>query len=278
MSGVVRLDLDGQWTQLINDEHSMNDEDFARHHCPVLHMHEKETSHVCSGPWLVAHSGIIVRETGVVEFRNATDQCMESHNNKKYSLDPCSQYLQGEVTTGLDQVPFYWTSYEEDGMLHLQYIFMYANNPGYSCGLGRHKADIEHVTLQFAEDRRSIQQVYFSAHGHTQGMWVKGGECEYTDDNRLKVYAALGSHACYPHAKTYWRIMGLTNDVCSNSGLRVHATADPVVEKLPDAVWTKWKGKMGPGGVSSVRRQGWFEKENGVTATIWWRLFGCCMW
>jgi len=208
---------------------------------------------------------------------------MEDHDDKKFGLDTCDRYLQGEVTTGLDTVPFYWTSYEKDGKLYVQYIFVYANNPGYSCGccaLGRHKADIEHVTIRFAEGRRAIDEVYYSAHGHTQGMWVKGADCEYHDDThrRIKVYAALGSHGCYPHAKTYYRILGFANDVCSDKGLRVHGGQDPVVEELPDAEWTRWRGKMGPNGVSSVRRQGWFEHEDGVTASAWWRLFGCCKW
>jgi hypothetical protein len=89
-----------------------------------------------------------------------------------------------------------------------------------STHLGYHPNDIEHISIYSTQT--SIDMVYFSAHSPGQGMWLKWKDCELSEAGSLIVYVARNSHACYPHAGTYWRLFGLANDVCSNRGKRVN--------------------------------------------------------
>ena len=249
----------------------------AARHVPLLILHPDETAFPCSGDYLVRSSRLWDKEDGRVCERHVSEQTLRDHDDARYALDPCPGSLNGEVVDGLGSVPIYYHTYECGDRTYVQYIFVYANNPGYRCcglPLGRHKSDVEHVTLELQSADGRVLRVYFSAHGHTQGQWVPAGQCEWhTDGRRLRVYAARGSHACYPRAGTYVRALGVANDVCGD-GL----VCDLALRELPDAAWTKFAGTLTPTGVSPPRRQAWFGHENGVTLPWWKRVFCCCLW
>lgn len=116
--------------------------------------------------------------------------------------------------------------YRSDGLLYrvLTVSFHYKINAAIGCGwrlfptskaLGYHPHDIEHVSLYAREGK--VKYVYFAAHSTGQGCWVPWSECK-RNEGRLVIYVARGSHACYPHPETYWRVFGLANDACSSSG------------------------------------------------------------
>jgi hypothetical protein len=260
----------------------MSDDDATRRavarHAPLLVLHPDETAFPCSGEYLVHNSRLWDKKNGDVCERNVCEKTLREHDAERYALDVRPSALNGEVLDGVSNVPVYFTTYERDDKLYAQYIFVYANNPGYRfCGvpLGRHKSDVEHVTLEMQKgDHNRVLRVYFSAHGHTQGQWVPASLCEWGEDgHRLRVYAARGSHACYPRAGTYVRACGVVNDVCADGLL-----CDLALREIPDAEWTKYKGTLAPEGITPPRRQAWFGHENGVTIPWWKRAFCCCAW
>lgn len=244
-------------------------------YCPILRFHPEATSYPCTGEFLCANAGLYDKETKQVECRHVNEAVLMDHNSRRYGLDISPSALPGQLFGGLDGVPIYWHMYDgDDSDTYLQYIFIYANNPGYSCCccfLGEHQSDVEHVTLVIRN--RTVRKVYFAAHGSTQGMWVPAHLCEWGGETgrRLVVYSAKGSHGSYPQAKTYYRLFGFANDVCSDRGFN----ADSVhLMELPDAEWTKYKGTLAPTGVNPPRRQGWFGHENGTSVTAAERFFG----
>jgi hypothetical protein len=117
-----------------------------------------------------------------------------------------------------------------DDIMYLMttYSFYYKNNHAIGCChslfpenslLGFHPHDVEHVSIYSRNGTNML--VYFSAHGYGQGMWKEWNECEKDKDNRLVVYVARNSHACYPESRTYIRAFGLANDECSSEGKTV---------------------------------------------------------
>lgn len=244
-------------------------------YCPVLRFHPEETSYPCTGEFLCEHVGLYNKDTKVRECRHVTDTVLREHNSPKFGLDLNTSALVGQIYSGLNGVPIYWHAYEYGEETHLQYVFVYANNPGYDCCcclLGYHQSDVEHVTLVIRGG--VVTRVYFAAHGSTQGLWVPAHLCEWGGDTgcRLVVYSAKGSHASYPRVGTYYRVFGFANDHCSDKGFssdRVHLL------EMPDAEWTKYKGTLAPTGVDPPRRQAWFGHEDGSTITWWQRFFGC---
>jgi hypothetical protein len=105
------------------------------------------------------------------------------------------------------------------------YTFYYKRNLAIGLGhslfplaklLGYHDVDIEFVAVY---SKPGDKRVYFSAHSQ-EGKWYTWDECE-KENGELVVYVALNSHACYPHAKRYWRLCGLANDVTSKDGYEV---------------------------------------------------------
>ncbi len=85
---------------------------------------------------------------------------------------------------------------------------------------GYHKDDVEKVSILYQKGTEHPVYVYFSAHSRGQGMWMEWEKCEKTIDNRLVIYVARSSHACYPTPQTRYRIFGFANDCCSNNGDR----------------------------------------------------------
>ena len=100
-------------------------------------------------------------------------------------------------------------------------FLVWRTNPGYETRcfgtFGFHLGDVERLHVYHLDGRP--EYVYFNAHGYGQGLWRKWSECEFDADGRLVVYVALGSHAMYPSAGTWWRTFGvIANDVCSDRG------------------------------------------------------------
>ena len=112
------------------------------------------------------------------------------------------------------------------------YQFYYEANAAEGCGwcfcpqskaLGYHPFDVERILV--LHNKNGIpSMVYFSAHSKGQGMWVPWAECEKTKDGALVVYVARGGHGTYPEGRTYWRIYGFANDVCSKRGRHLRVT------------------------------------------------------
>ena len=65
------------------------------------------------------------------------------------------------------------------------------------CNLAVHEGDWEHLSVHLTADLNEISEVFFSQQG--EGLWLPAGAVELTADGRPITYAALNSHANYPH-------------------------------------------------------------------------------
>lgn len=118
--------------------------------------------------------------------------------------------------------------------LYVQLFF--PTNPGYCCGLaGRHPADVERIVV--LRDQRTLIPVwvYFSAHGNGQGMWRRWHECRFTPCGTLQVFVSRQSNALYPEPATYWRVLGLANDVADGRGSVFRPRRDDFCDAMAQA-------------------------------------------
>lgn len=255
---------------------------------PVLHFSDKNESFPCSIQDFVHHSALVAAngETllapGRVTMANITQG---KWNSPSVTLEVDPMYRFGSPPVNLQDVPFYVNTYRRGDCLYFQYVFLYPDNPGYKfCGCGccarcldDHAGDVEHVTVEvrrFHADY-SVRRVYFGAHGFTQGLWKYAAECSFADAayERVRVFVAPHSHACYPYPKRYWRIFGVANDVCNDRG----PVWDPVQVRFlhEDAGWNTFRGSLGHKGPPVPQRHAWWKHESPFSITPTKRFFAC---
>lgn len=99
------------------------------------------------------------------------------------------------------------------------YLFFPFNGAVGLANQGEHWYDMEHVTLRFLGPRSFLnplavpERVMFSI--HSKYRWFEWTSKDILKtDNKLHVFVARGSHACYPKPRTYCRYLGFANDHC----------------------------------------------------------------
>ena len=115
----------------------------------------------------------------------------------------------------------YWFFYPKNGCqgLHLTYRSKGVFTPPTEaeqdqvialCNLAIHEGDWEHLSIRLTEDLKSISEVYFSQ--HNGGIWLPVESVELSHDRPI-TYAALNSHANYPHSQGFASIVSVGNAV-----------------------------------------------------------------
>lgn len=199
-----------------------------------------------------------------------------------------SPSLRQGTCKSLSDVPMYATVYEDDisEQLVIQYIFFYTYQTPYPicggcvdcCHAGQHWSDVEHISIALNMDTKQPEEVYFAAHGSTQGQWKNADECKWENGTNLHVYVARHSHASYASPGTYIRICGFANDICNTEYGLVWEPKD-IIYLDRQSQWNKYRGFMGyPNHVHAPAHQGWWHDESTYSATWWWRTFCCCLW
>lgn len=138
---------------------------------------------------------------------------------------PISDYLklpEKEASTRPVYYHFKKVTWRTKQYIALYYILFFKENPGYTPGaplitkaIGKHPGDVESIVLLLDPETHKLEQVYFSAHGKGQGMWLPFEKCEKAPDGTLRVYVAPASNAMYPSPGFYARFFGIANDVVS---------------------------------------------------------------
>jgi hypothetical protein len=89
--------------------------------------------------------------------------------------------------------------------------------------LGAHEKDVERVVILHDVDTKAPVWLFVSGHAQ-EGSWHKFDECEFAPENRVVIYAALGSHRHSITPGVKWRILGFANDYCSRNGKHLNLT------------------------------------------------------
>lgn len=145
-------------------------------------------------------------------------QCVQWGSNPFYWTN-----AQGHLT-----MPAYLLTFNENGKLYFQYLFLYGLNAPYDIrkliGVVKseaealdianfHEVDLEHVTLEIDPATKKILRIYFGSHGSKEGMWLPANSPDIQwNGTHFKAYVARGGHGLYPRPGTYVRIFGLAND------------------------------------------------------------------
>ena len=138
--------------------------------------------------------------------------------------------------TKINNVPFYGKVEHKNYFTDITYIFIYPINPGYNIccqNIGYHTADIEHIIVRINNITNTIVKVYFSSHSKEHQIFEKK-DLLFDEENHIKVFVSLCSHANYNKTKKYYRIMGLANDITKDNGVQWYAKKVIDINKMKD--------------------------------------------
>jgi len=177
----------------------------------------------------------------------------------------------GNLTT-----PMYVVTSEQGDNLYILYMYFYGLNGPYDVGplkgdvaefQNLHESDLEHVSLEFDKNSKTLKRIYYGSHGKTEGMWLAANHPDVErEDGRVVVYSAHFGHGCYPKAGTYERIFGLASDVTGKDKrwipqnlIRLYPIGDPRFAKETMG-FMDFYGRNGAHGIDPMGVQSWFPK------------------
>ncbi len=136
--------------------------------------------------------------------------------------------------------PVYTYSNKKGNKTQIIYFFFYNyNGPKNVLGLfpfGEHNADLEWIVVEL--EKKIPKYVFMSRHGYNYRYNYEQLELKH---GHPVIYSAINSHAHYPDPGTYFRLLGLGNDVCT-----LGKEIDPVVRVLDkNSPLLLYQGKMG---------------------------------
>lgn len=160
----------------------------------------------------------------------------------------------------LNSIPIYGLAKIINNKTHLFYNFIYPYNGAKNVvglrDVGAHFGDIEHITVVLNSDN-SISELFYSAHGSSEGRWLKPTDVTFEGDRPI-VYVAKYSHASYPKEGVVFRFFGFGNDY-TNKGIkwnpqvvRLYEDTDTVNFNKNTMGWMYYRGNIGYDGVGSL--------------------------
>lgn len=164
----------------ISDLSAEQEAELARRHAPILYLHPDE-QYSLEDPHHFLEQAPIEREADG-DYRDLPDT---------------SEARAGD--RGRARMLYQYDYDPETGTRTLTYHVFYAYNDG--PGPGAHEGDWERITLQLDENYEPTGEVLFSGH---ETPTARAWEEVETEDGRLVVYVARGSHANYPE-EGEWR-------------------------------------------------------------------------
>lgn len=256
--------------------------------CPMFRFHEDEQFMPCSIEWYTSKCDLIDNVTGKLNMSAPSPEFLAVLNQRDYVLCFDPSFTNGQPF--LNETPIYVAVFEDlhEDIIYLQYCLLFAyNGPSKlfakckfvnSCGCeaGAHYGELEHVTIKVKKSTQEMISVYFGAHRRYDGCWRDARKVEKTITNNPIVYVALGSHACYPQAKKYTRLCGLTCDETSQSGKTWH----PIPQLINDNTnWNEFMGYLGQPNENHVpKMHEWYHGNDPKFSANWFtRLFCCCI-
>jgi hypothetical protein len=233
---------------------------FAERVSPVVYLHPDEKYYPVSMKWLMENSSLVlfgnpdrvvrpITNSAIYDLAQAFDFVPKTDGSIIFSFGP--ELHRGEQPTR--NVPCYVLYKDLGDRLHLSYIYVFAYNGEYPIlGLltaGSHPGDIEHMTLEFDKQSRSLRRVFYGAHGTKDGRWVSARDVPL-EAGRPVAYNALNGHGLYPKPGVAFRFGGVANDYLAK-GLRwdprpelifLPGDANFNVEKMG---WVAFNGRFG---------------------------------
>lgn len=231
---------------------------------PIWHFHEDERYYPIAFPQYLAEArlrgpdGLDQSTLGFAEWVNLAPVDIQRQSTLYLTEGPRAQVMnepRPPTSASLGDRPMYVSSFQpDDHNLYFNYILFFANNPALKvvCGcalFGQHDADIEHIQVHVKDNE--LYRVYYSK--HAGGNWVMRDQLQL-DGDRVHVYVARDSHACFERAGFQWRWGGVVPDWTSSKGLVMNSLNVLLVDGV-----ARYRGTWGDGAVSGLPDKAWFQ-------------------
>lgn len=141
---------------------------------------------------------------------------MPYNGHSKYLINGNNSLGLQNVKGSVENSTVYYSYYERDNRIFINYHFIYAFDPKHNDGVAKHNFDRESITISFDKHSKEPQDVIISGHLPDQKMaligsdniWT-GGRVSISFDKMIKYFnhpiiaVAKGAHALYPVSGLY---------------------------------------------------------------------------
>lgn len=248
----------------------MNYEDLIKIVLPIIYFHSNEAYFPEDLNFYIENSALMQNEKEIMNKVNINE--LENYS------DTSSFVLKNDLKDGsLDRATLYVRVQELETQIRFAFFVFFSFNGALNVAgcfkAGDHRADMERFSFYLNKNSHEIEKIYLGAHGSKDGMWLVPNDFE-KQDGKIVLYCALGSHAFYNEAKTYWRYLGLANDKTNKGTMWLNQKF--VIMTIDYPKWQNFQGNLGyPDNCNVPRYRGW-ENEPEYSTSVLKRFFGCC--
>jgi hypothetical protein len=199
-------------------------------HKPVIYFHKDENYFPCNADFFIQNSHLIKNNKIIDENMNQTKLYNISHNDKFQNFDntfiqPFNESVIYGFRYNYEDSPLYYYLRETEDKLYIYFFLFFGYNGTYNIlnlmNVGHHYNDVEHFTYEINKNNGSLERIFFSAHGKSEGIWKYYKDLEFDKENKTRpiIYCAKFGHGFYPRNGCIVRMFGFGNDL-TNKGFK----------------------------------------------------------
>jgi hypothetical protein len=199
-------------------------------HKPVIYFHKDENYFPCNADFFIQNSHLLKNNKIIDENMNQTKLYNISHNDKFQNFDntfiqPFNESVIYGFRYNYEDSPLYYYLRETEDKLYIYFFLFFGYNGTYNIlnlmNIGHHYNDVEHFTYEINKNNGSLERIFFSAHGKSEGIWKYYKDLEFDKENKTRpiIYCAKFGHGFYPRNGCIVRMFGFGNDL-TNKGFK----------------------------------------------------------
>jgi hypothetical protein len=208
-------------------------------HKPVIYFHIDENYFPCNADFFIQNSHLLKNNKIIDENMNQTKLYNISHNDKFQNFDntfiqPFNESVIYGFRYNYEDSPLYYYLRETEDKLYIYFLLFFGYNGTYNIlnlmNIGHHYNDVEHFTYEINKNNGSLERIFFSAHGKSEGIWKYYKDLEFEEplsqkgfdkENKTRpiIYCAKFGHGFYPRNGCIVRMFGFGNDL-TNKGFK----------------------------------------------------------
>lgn len=197
--------------------------DILEKYKPIIFFHKDEEYFPCNADFFVKNSHLI-HNNKIIDSEMDQIKLYKIKEDEKTFIQPYNEIVKYGFRYNYEDTPLYYYVREDVDKLYIYFFLFFGYNGSYNIlnimNVGEHYNDIEHFTYEIDKKTKSLERIFFSAHGSDEGIWEKKEDIEYDEESKRPiVYCAKFGHGFYPKRGCIVRLLGFANDL-TNKGYK----------------------------------------------------------
>jgi len=216
-------------------------------HKPIVFFHKDEIYFPCNADFFIQNSSLIInnkitdKNMNQTKIYNLSIDKNFNYSNKKMFIQPFNEMVIYGFRYNYEDSPLYYYIRETNEKIYIYFFLFFGYNGTYNIlnimDVGHHYNDVEHFTYEIDKKNKTLDRIFFSAHGKKEGTWKQYNELEFDGppspkrpmspmgsvdkENKTRpiIYCAKFGHGFYPRSGCIIRMFGFANDL-TNKGFK----------------------------------------------------------